>query len=178
MSDPTYYIEASQSPSTTMEQIDFHPRRPVLMFIVTFLLYVIGTGTCLFFAVLDLATHYDTSIWDPLIIALIVIVYLSVGMVLFFYAVFSAYRFRFTDDGIDMMTWRGRQFFPWSDVEKSWVSNSRGTISLELNFGGRRNVTVPLDSYYRSMTLYHEIARRLPVATTSGYIVPADEEPG
>jgi hypothetical protein len=166
----------SRQLAMNLEEINFYPKRHLIMFIFVVLTYGVVGGTCIYFSIADLLPHDPFTIVDTIILATVFSGYVLLFFVLFFYVIFSQFRFRFTETGIDLLTWRGRRFFPWSDVRTAWVSNSRGTIALELLYHGRGRVTVPIDAYRRSTSLMLEIARRLPIPITNAYAVPADEE--
>ena len=81
-----------------------------------------------------------------------------------FYFIASHYRFQFTDEGMNVLTWRGRQFFRWKDVRRASLSIVEYGADLTLDFGGIREVNIPIFSYRKTRTLVDEIARRIPVS--------------
>ena len=99
--------------------------------------------------------------------ALLVLLYLLAGYAILLYGVFGAHRFRFSDAGCEVFTWRGRRAFSWHDVRRAQLSSFKGSLELALVFGARRLVSVPLTSFRQGASLLDFIRSRVSVPITA-----------
>jgi hypothetical protein len=75
-----------------------------------------GIGLACWAFALNLWSERD-SVWIAwLQIALVICAYLFVGFLLAFSGVFTQYRFSFSEAGMKVISWRGRQLFLWIKV--------------------------------------------------------------
>lgn len=148
-----------------MQDIDFQRGRGqmIFMFIIVLVIFAIGPGTLFYFFISDLTDGDASTPMDSTTGIFALLFVLIAFAVLMFYAVFNPWRFSYSDEGVQVITWRGPQFFRWSDVKKAGVYATKGGYSMSLNFGGLRRVYIPLNSYRKSRSLLMEISRRLPV---------------
>jgi hypothetical protein len=145
-----------------LNDIDFERRNPLVMFILFVLLYGLFFGSALYIGLQDIVNH--ASEWTGWLEAgFILIVYLLGALLLLFYAIFSPYRFAFKEEGISVMTWRGRRFYRWGDIRKASLTSHKGSVDLVLHAGSLRYITVPLFAFKKSATLFTEIRQRLPI---------------
>jgi hypothetical protein len=143
--------------------VDFGPQKPILMLSLFILFYGFGLGAAVFFIVVDMISRSPASLANLLEVAFIIGSYLLVALFLLFYVIFSPYRFVFAEDGLQVLTWRGRQFFSWEEVRKASLSSYQGNIDLVLHCGGLRYLTIPLTSFRRSASLFEAVKQKLPV---------------
>lgn len=142
----------------SIEAIDSRPRKPVLMLSLFIIFYGLFFGTVVFFGVRE--KLLEGSLAEAVVLAS---AYLLVALFLLFYVVLSPYRFKFNEVGVEVITWRGRQFFPWIQVKSASLSSYKGHIDLILHAGGLTYITIPIKSFERGASLLEGIRLRLRV---------------
>jgi hypothetical protein len=146
-----------------MEEIDFGRKNPMVWIVIFVVVYGLIFGGMVYLGVRDVLWRGVTSIGVAIEAVSICLMYLAGFVAFLFYALVSHYRFQFTDEGMNVLTWRGRQFFRWRDVQRVNLSIVEGGADLALDFGGLREVNIPIFNYRKTRTLVNEIARRIPV---------------
>lgn len=150
--------------SQRMEDIDFVRKNPTLWIVIFVVVYGLIFGGIVYLGVRDVLWQGVTSIGVAVEAVSICLMYLVGFVAGLFYFIASHYRFQFTDEGMNVLTWRGRQFFLWRDVRRARLSIVEYGADLALDFGGLREVNIPIFSYRKTRTLVDEIARRIPVS--------------
>jgi hypothetical protein len=151
-----------------MEDIDFQPRRNSAILLVLFGLFFGLFSFGIYVSIRDLLEPQPVS-WRRGLEAVAVLgIYLLGLFLVVFYVLFSPCRFRFTDEGMQVLTWRGRRFFPWPDVRRARFSVIRSGLFLELSLKGWSRVLVPVSWFGKAALLVREIRRRLAVPIEGG----------
>ena len=142
----------------SLDASDFRPRTPTLHLIFFLLFYVGLFGSVVVLGVREMIS--DGSLAGAVLLAL---GYFAAALFILFYGILSQFRFRFTDAGVFVVTWRGRQFFAWNEIQRASLSSYKANIDLVLHAGGLRYITIPLKSFARGATLLKSITVRLQV---------------
>lgn len=137
---------------------EFTPRTPTLH-LIFFLIFYGG----LFGSVVVLGVREMILDGSPAGAMLLTIGYFAAAVFILFYAILSQYRFKFTEPGVIVFTWRGRQFFAWKHIKRASLSSYKANVDLVLHAGGVSYITIPLKSFARSATLLESIRLKLPV---------------
>jgi Bacterial PH domain len=146
-----------------IEDMNFEPRRGFAIFAIA--LSVIFT---LVFGTVAVVNFYrqlrePTSTLDVFGWLGTLVVALSCSALLLYVST-AIYRIAFHEAGVVILGLRGRRFVPWSAVRDARVNRFKGNVELALRADGRRlPVSIPLNSYKKSLTLMAELRRRLPV---------------
>ena len=149
--------------SQRMEDIDFVRKNPTVWILIFVVVYGLIFGGIVYLGVRDVLWQGVTSIAVAIEAASICLMYVAGFVVCLFYAIASHYRFKFTEEGMNVLTWRGRQFFLWRDVRRASLCIVEYGADLALDFGGLREVNIPIFSFRKTRTLVNETARRIPV---------------
>jgi hypothetical protein len=113
--------------------------------------------------IVDMRQAPDANTWGVYSLSGLIVLYLIVGYLLLLYVVFGAYRFRFSDVGFRVFSWRGPQTFAWQQIRRAELSCYRYQVELVLFVGRFRRVTVPLTSFGKARSLFDAVRARISV---------------
>jgi len=134
---------------------------PILVIVV--IAFLPGPLLMFYWFVRDLAAHGIPEV-GKLVMPLALFSAYALGFVLLmFYVVLASLRIMIFPDGVQVLTWRGKQMYLWKDARRAKITILKGTATLVLNFGGLRRARICLGDYRNSRSLFEFIRSRLPV---------------
>jgi hypothetical protein len=143
-----------------LDDIDFEPARPPIFILVLFVVLYGLLGLALASeAAYQLGRGPEGAFGE---VAAGGAAYV-LGAALVVYWERAAWRIRFGEDGLRILTWRGRRSLPWASVTSATLYHYRGAYLLDLWSGRFRVVVVPLYGWRRQDRLLEEIRARVPV---------------
>lgn len=143
-----------------LDEIDFEPRSPARMLLIFAFLYGLGVGSLLLSVGIKLINGGAPWWINLLRISFLIVGYLLAAAFILFYGILGPRRFKFQEDGIKVLTWKGWQFFNWKEVKEAFLTDLRGNVDLVLYTNKRRYIVIPLNSFKRSETLFKEIVQK------------------